>query len=173
MPARSSVYTLPPELREQLDQRLVASGFGGYDALAEWLAESGHEISRSAIGRYGKTFKDRIGLLQEVTEQARVTVETIGDDEDALGAATMAIAKQQLFSALVDFKLDPDSVDLNDLLLNVSRLSNSSVRLNEYRSKVRQRAKAAAAEVDSVARAGGLSDDAAAQIRAKILGVAA
>lgn len=171
MPARSSIYDLPPDVRAELEQELVRRGFGGYDDLVAMLEERGYTISRSALGRFGKTFKERLGELQEITEQAKAAVDVLGDDEDALAAGALALAKREIFSALVDFRIDPEATDLSELTLALSRLTNSSVRLNEYRTRVRQRAETAAAEVASVAKAGGLSDEVANQIRAKILGV--
>jgi hypothetical protein len=53
MPARSKVYELTSELRAELDRRLIVSGFGGYDGLADWLAEQGYQIGRSSLHRYG------------------------------------------------------------------------------------------------------------------------
>ena len=58
MPPRSKVYDLPQELRDELNERLVTSGFQGYEALTEWLAENGFKLSRSAVHRYGSALQE-------------------------------------------------------------------------------------------------------------------
>ena len=57
MGRRSTVYSLPGATREELNRRIVAAGFGGYDDHAAWLAEEGHAISASAVKRYGKRLR--------------------------------------------------------------------------------------------------------------------
>ena len=54
MPPRSAAYKLPPEVRAELDRRLVASGFGAYRRHAAWLRGLGHQISKSAVAVYGE-----------------------------------------------------------------------------------------------------------------------
>ena len=53
MPARSLIYTLPAELRAELDRRLIESEFAGYEAHASWLAERGHPLGIAVVRRYG------------------------------------------------------------------------------------------------------------------------
>ena len=39
MPPRSKIDALPEELRKELEQRLIGSGFSSYREHAAWLAE--------------------------------------------------------------------------------------------------------------------------------------
>ena len=57
MPPRSTVFHLDAATREELDRRIIASGFGGYAEHAELFAAQGHAISRPALQRYGKRLK--------------------------------------------------------------------------------------------------------------------
>ena len=58
MPRRSSIATLPPDVRRELELRLVASGFSDYDGHTAWLHDRGHTISRSSLGRYGLELRE-------------------------------------------------------------------------------------------------------------------
>ena len=72
MPRRSMITFLPAALREQLDEKLIASNFGGYVDLAQWLAREGHPIGKSSVHRYGaKLEKRRQVWLAPVTAQQR------------------------------------------------------------------------------------------------------
>lgn len=53
MAPRSKVHTLPPQLKEWLDNELIARGFGDYVQLAADLKARGAEVSKSALQRYG------------------------------------------------------------------------------------------------------------------------
>ena len=57
MPRRSGVTGLPPEIRDELNARLVANGFSGYEALSEWLEEQGYSLSKSALHRHGSVLE--------------------------------------------------------------------------------------------------------------------
>lgn len=50
---KSTIDTLPPEIREWLAQTLIRRGFAGYDRLVGELDAKGFKRSRSALGRWG------------------------------------------------------------------------------------------------------------------------
>ena len=56
---------------------------------------------------------------------------------------------------------------------NIATLTRSSVALKTFQAQARQRAKEAAASVDKLAKTGGLSAEAATDLRRQILGIAA
>lgn len=174
MPAPSKVETLLPEsLKQELDSRLIQSGFSGYEALSEWLKTHGFTISKSALHRYGQTFEERVVALKRATEQAKAIVAESPDDEGAMAEALTRLVSEKLFTVLIDMEVDPNKVNINSLGKTVAELTRASVTHKKYVQEVRARALAAAAEVESVAKQGGLSDDRAAIIRQKILGIAA
>lgn len=172
MAPRSKVLTLPDDVRRALDERLVAAGFGGYEALAEWLQTQGFEISRSAVHRYGQAFEARLGALRLASEQARAIVAEVGDDAGELGEALTMVAQQKTFDLLVDLEVDGGKVAYDKLISATAKLNAAAVQQKRWRQDVRQRVERAAREVEQIARAGGLSDALAEQIRAKMLGVA-
>lgn len=52
LPKLNAVLYLSPDIRAELDQRLVESSFTRFAEHAEWLKSKGADISRSAIHRY-------------------------------------------------------------------------------------------------------------------------
>lgn len=173
MPSRNKVLGLPTEVKQELDRRLVASGFQGYDALAAWLLEQGYEISRSSVHRYGKEFGERLAMLRVATEQAKAIVEEMGDDAGAMGEALTAVAQEKAFQVLMELSLEEASdVNFDKLLAGIARINSAAVQQKKWRADVLKRAEAVVAEVEEMVEGGGLSDDAAAQLRAKILGIA-
>ena len=181
MPARSKVLDLPDAVRAELDRRLAARGFGGYDELTAWLAEQDTdvEVSRSSLGRYGKSLEARLGRLQDSARLSEMIVEHMPDAEGMVGQASLALAQSQVMDVLyflgeADEESDPAErlKLLRSASLSLSQLARAGVTVKKYAADVRARAQAAAAEVDSVAQAGGLTDAAADKIKRIILGIA-
>lgn len=173
MPPRSKVLALPPEVKDALDRELVRRGFQDYEGLEAWLEERGFNISKSSLNRYGQQFEDRLAMLRVATEQAKAIVEELGDDGGAMGEALTAVAQEKAFQVLMEMSVESiGDVDFDKLLRGVAQLNAASVQQKKWRAEVSRRAAAAASEVEELAREGGLSDEAAAQIRAKILGIA-
>ena len=82
MPPRSKVHSLPPELKEWLDNELMARGFADYEQLAADLKARGADVSRSSLQRYGSPFEKKMAQLKLAGEQARALVDAAPDDED-------------------------------------------------------------------------------------------
>jgi len=73
MGKRALIAKMPDAVREELDRRLMASAFSGYDALALWLASLGHAISKSSVHRYGANLQRRLqGMREPVTPAQRI-----------------------------------------------------------------------------------------------------
>lgn len=53
MGRRSKVLQLPNQVRAELDERIRRAGYGDYTAISQWLADLGHDVSKSALHRYG------------------------------------------------------------------------------------------------------------------------
>lgn len=168
MAPRSSVLDLPPELKEELDRRLVKGGFSGYLALSEWLADGGFDISKSSVHRYGQDFEARVGTLRLVTEQCRAIIEESPDDQGMVNEALIRLTQERVFNLMMDLELKLSAKDLAGItraVANISRASVSQKRLmNEYRERVADTAVEAAIQK-------GLSKENANFLRAEILGV--
>lgn len=172
MGKKSTVETLPKEVKEWLDRALVESNFSGYKLLAEEMKARGYEISKSAIHRYGQDFEDRLKTLKMVTEQARAVVQAAPDEDGAVNDALVRLTQEKLFGVLMEIEVDPESVDLAKLAKAVAELGKASVMQKRWLSEVRAKAEAAAANVEKIAKKGGLSSDSVEQLRREILGIA-
>jgi hypothetical protein len=172
MPPRSIVEQLPDAVRAELDARLVRNGFADYVGLADWLTAQGYEIKKSALHAYGQRFEDRCAALKIATQQARAIVAETPDDEGAMGEALTRLVQEKIFNVLMDLQVDPETIDLSKLTRSIAELTRSSVTLKKYAREVKERAQAAADTASKIAKKGGLSADAAAEIRSAILGVA-
>lgn len=100
MPPRSKVHALPSELKEWLDNELMARGFSNYEQLAADLNARGAQVSRSALQRYGSPFEKKLAQLKLAGEQARSLVDAVPDEEDKLGAAVIRMTQEKIFNLL-------------------------------------------------------------------------
>jgi len=181
MARRSSVEALPKAVREWLDRALIEGNFSGYETLEAALGERGHQISKSAIHRYGQPLQRRLAAIKASTEAARLLTEGAADDQDARSEAVIALVQTELFETLVNLQEATDeTIDpaqrvklLSTAAKNIATLSRASVNLKRFQGEVRDRVRAAADSVTSVAKKGGLTADAVDAIRREILGIAA
>jgi len=178
MPQRSKIIMLPPEIKAELDRRIVAGNFAGYEVMAEWVNEQLRDcgleitISRSAVHRYGQQFGERLAAIKIATEQARAITEAVGDEEGVMGDALTRLCQEKAFKVLIDMTdPDPESVDLNKMGVMISRLNRAGIMQKKWMAEVRVKAKITADEVVKVAKTGGLSEEKAEDIRRKILGI--
>jgi len=146
MPRRSAVLSLPETLKAELDRRLVASGFAGYEQLSAWLAEHGQSIGKSSIHRYGEQFEQRIRSLKLVTEQARAIVAESPDHENAVGDALARLVQEKLFAVLMDLQVDPEQIDIHKIGRLIADLGRATISQKKWAAEARQ---AAIAEVKS------------------------
>ena len=175
MPRRSSIETLPAELKAWLDGALVAGGFADYRELAAELTARGYPRSKSAVHRYGEKFEERIAQLKVATEQARAIVTASPDDEGAMADALMRLVQERMFTVLRELEVDPAEHTLNlpKAARAIADLARASVTQKKWVSEVREKTRAAAESVEQLAAKGGLSADAVQAIRREILGIAA
>lgn len=174
MPKRSSIAALPADVKAWLDQALVEGNFSGYQLLEEELKAKGFTIGKSSIHRYGQQFEERLQTLKLVTEQARAVVTAAPDDEDTVNQALVRMVQEKLFSVVMEMQVDPEKVNLSGLTRSIAELSRSSIQVKKYAADIKKQViEDAVKAVDSTAKKGGLSDEAANEIRRKILGIAA
>ena len=80
---------------------------------------------------------------------------------------------EKIFNLLLELDINPEEVDVNKLFKNAAEIGKASVSQKRFSSEVRARAEAAAANVEKIAKKGGLSAEAVEQLRREILGIAA
>lgn len=157
---------LPREIREQLN-RLLLEGMT-YEEGAIWCRDHGYDISSSSIGRYGKWFIELYQEILQFNDQAQILTADVDDGmpmEEAVGKMLL----KKVWSALIDGSAD--ITENSRLIGEVAKLQRSHVIMNQFKIDLENRARQAAAEVGELVKKGGLSDDAANIIKAKILGI--
>lgn len=174
MARRSSVYELPPELREDLNARLVKHGFGSYSALTDWLAGQGYQISRSAVHRYGaaleQSYEAAMGDVQRARELARAYAADGDDDGLALTGAMTGMAQEALLRVLFAVRqMEDDPAEMGRQMSQISRaladLGRLSISHGKYAGEIKR---AAAAELTERIEKSGLETVNAEQLRALI-----
>lgn len=173
MTARSKIVRLPASVKAWLDKALVDNAFSQYQLLADELAARGFEISQSSLCRYGQKFQDQLAALRMSNEQAKALLAASPDDEGAVSDALMRLTQHKLFNALQGLEVDPDKpMSLPAATKAVADLARATVTHKKWQAEVREKAKVAAADVDKIVKAAGMSGESAELIRQKILGVA-
>ena len=186
----SSIDVLPEEIRSEIG-RLRMQGCT-IDAIVGHLRQMhGATVSRSAMGRHVKGLDRVAEQIRRSREVATALVQQLGDaPESEIARMNVEI----MHSAILDLKMrvaDGEDVDAGGaaalsgnpegiMLLSkaIDHLAKASKANVEFAEKVEKRAeerarKAAAAVVDSVAKAKGISTETAEAIKAGIFGVKA
>lgn len=178
MPPRSTLLSLPEAVRDDLNARLVGSGFQGYEALAEWLTAQGYAISKSALHRYGQDlqaeFDEAMADVRRTTELAKAMVAAGSDDGGDLMAAAEKIAQDGLIRLQIALrKVEADPLEMAKALPQITRAIADLNRSGISRAKWQQEVLEAAAEKAAhSASAAGVSAETILQIRRDVLGMA-
>ncbi len=174
MPPRSKVHSLPPELKEWLDNELMARGFSNYEQLAADLNARGAQVSRSALQRYGSPFEKKLAQLKLAGEQARSLVDAVPDEEDKLGAAVIRMTQEKIFNLLMELDINPEEVDVNKLFKNAAEIGKASVNQKRFSMEARAAIKDEArrellaeqkAQLDALGNKGGVTAETKLAIR--------
>lgn len=168
---RSKIIGLPPDVKGWIDNALIEGNFADYELLAGELQAKGFDISKSSLHRYGSAFEKRMAALKLATEQAEAIAKSVPDDENALGDALLRVIQEKTFSMLVQME-DPTNVSFNALAKIATDVGFASTNIKEFRSKMKSKAREAAADVASTVKRHGMSDEMVAEIKRKILGIA-
>lgn len=124
--SHSKIASLPPELRQAVDEMLKAGTFR-YEEVQKYLAENGVEISQSAICRYARRLVDsyrEIILAQESFKALLAEAEKY-PELDTTEVLTR-IASHRMLSALVNKPEDEwDGIKVDKLLQEVSAMTRA------------------------------------------------
>lgn len=180
MPPKSAVTQLSPDDKFWLDTRFKDQGFCGYEEIAEILQSRGYSISKSSVHRYGQALEKKLAAVQASTQAAVLIAEAAPDDGDLRSSAVLSLVQTELFNALVALQesTDPDADPADRLALiakcskGIAEITKASVNQKKWQIEVKDKTEAAAKAVEKIAKKGGLSAEAAAEIRKQILGIA-
>lgn len=123
---------LPQEVREKVD-RLLVEGGSTYDDIRDFLAAEGYDISRSAIGRYGKDFLNTYQRLRIAEDKARTLISEVGDGLGLEEAASKVIL-QQVLETLLSGELD--SKEIAGLMGSLAKLQAASVHRERLKKEI-------------------------------------
>lgn len=182
MAPRNKVFSLPLEVREELNEKLVNSGFQGYAGLAAWLKDRGFEVSRSSVQRYGQDlqeeFEEAMGSVRRTTEMAKAMADAVEDDEGNLIDATARLVQEHLLRISLEFRkmeIEPDAAahHLGKVSKALDSLGRLSLTQKKHAKELRaQVAKEAAAKAETSMASQGMSREAIDSIKRDILGIA-
>ena len=185
MGRKSTISRLPPEVKTYIEGRLAEGRMTLDELVADIQAqfpaskESGDLPSRAAVHRYGQKLERRLGAIRASTEAAKIIQAQAGDNEDARSEALTALIQTELFDSILALQEATDEDDpgerammLAEIGKKIASMTNSSVNLKLFQSKVRDRTKAAAEAVEKIATKGGLSAESVQKLRREILGIA-
>lgn len=146
MPPRSKIFGLPNAVRDELNARLVGSGFGGYVQLKEWLEGQGYSLSIGSLHRYGSTlqadFETAMDDVRRTQELARALVANQQEDRGELMEAAEKIAQDGLIRLQLALRqLDDDPEAMARLLPRITRaiadLNRAGISRNKWQDELR------------------------------------
>jgi len=133
---RSKVSQLPKSLQDELNSRLVGSGFSNYRGLVKWLAEQGFDISRSALHQHGSTlqqqFDDAIADARRTRELARAARETGEDEDGELMCAASEILQDNLLRVSLRAKHELEGKDTKDSADTMATIAHAFANVGRF-----------------------------------------
>jgi len=177
---RAKVSTLPPAVKQWLDEALLKGNFSGYEKLAGELKARGYSIGKSAVHRYGSQLERRLSAIKASTEAARIIAAEAPDDADLRSAAVISMIQSEAFDVMVSMQEIQDEADpvaratiVSKMAKNLATLTRASVAQKKHEIEIRDKLAAAADRVAKIAKKGGLTAAGVDNIRREILGIAA
>ncbi|MDP3512385.1 MAG: DUF3486 family protein [Sulfuritalea sp.] len=112
----SSIDKLPGSVRREIDQRLIASSFGGYSELEAELRARGYpKISKSGLHRYGQTLKRLVQLGNAAEQLALAGIDTALVDE-LTGKSTLVVVIDRRNGRARLINVDASAIEVIKLL---------------------------------------------------------
>jgi Protein of unknown function (DUF3486) len=131
---------LSPDIRKQVERRMLAKRFSDYEGLAEWVRQQGYDISDDSLWRYGKSLKRQFTAAQFSLLQARILAERAPDHKGRLMQAVIQVVQQKLLSALAQVE-EVDHAEIPRLVHAVAELGRVSFAHQRWTAEVRRRKK--------------------------------
>lgn len=158
---------LPEEVRKEVDALLV-QGAATYDEIKDYLEKKGFDISRSAIGRYGKDFLAAYQRLRIIEDKARTLVSEAGDGmvlEEAVSKTFSQMLLELLHSGKLDLKKAPKIIG------EFARLQASTVLRERVKSEYAKKAQKTADSVETKLKKKSLDPETIKVIKEEIYGI--
>lgn len=178
-PRTWKIRRMPRDLKKQLDGLLSEGSMHTSLQLRKWLGDNGFEISRRCIDDYRHNFERSLDSVRLASEQARIVCEQSKGDDAQMQSALMRLVQTRLFEVLVVANEKETSskkrtsptvaaVNVGALARCVSGLVKAETEHRKWIEHTRAAVTAAEKKVDD-AQTKGLSEEAAAQIKAVLM----
>ena len=169
MAGRSSLRDLPPAILEQV-HFILAEGRMTIDELTAYLADAGHEKSRSAVARYSRQHRAVIEKIQQAREMTKTLIGEIGESavQGQQGRLLVEIVQSLIFKFANsdDATAEMTANNLAQLARAVKALSQALRSNQDFETRIREAARAEAAEtMEKTARKRGVGEDVIKAIR--------
>lgn len=180
MPRRSSIKQLPSEVRAKIDG-LLRDGRFTLDQIMEKLDELEVDISRSALGRYRKSFEEQAREMREARQMADVWVDKLGKQpEGKMGRLVIELLRTLAFKVTMSagevgaHGVKAKAGDVFFLSKAIKELESAAKISADREMKIREAERAEAVKtVEREGKKAGLTDETIASIKQGILGVKA
>lgn len=176
MPPRSTVKSLPPEIKAALD-RLLALDNMTIDQLVEHLGQLGADLSRSAVGRYTQNYKQVAAKIKQFKEMATAFANELGTEveSDAHQVIVQMLHTMLMRTGMAELENDEPTITPKELMLlsaSIKNLMGSVKDRQVIQEKERVIARQAAAkDAASTMKEAGLSPEQIQFWREEFLGV--
>lgn len=169
----SKITDLPESAKAAVDD-LLASG-ARYEQIAAYLAERGHPVGKSSVGRYAKDVAEAARELTVITEQLKPVLERVGENPNLeLGSVATQMGLMTVIRLLKATEIgggDAGSEDdrakaLAAVCRAAAQLQRSQAAAEKYRMQWREQKAAADAELDKLGTSQGITGEVVEQIKA-------
>ncbi|MFS7118441.1 DUF3486 family protein [Escherichia coli] len=180
MGRRSSIDSLPKEVRRWLERALTENNFTGYAELESLLKEKGYVITRSSLQRFGYKMEQQLARVRAATEAARLLAREAGDDPDDRSAGLITLVQTEMTDILMRLQESRENDDpfaraklLATASKNIATLVRASVTHKRFRAEVLAKIEARMNALEKQAKSGNtrLSLETLKMVREQIYGV--
>jgi len=175
MGRKSSITQLPPEIKQQVD-RLLGDGRATIEEIVAQLTAMGTTVSKSAVGRYKKTFDAEGENIRQAQAMAGVWAEKLGaDPEGKIGRGAIQILNTVAFQSAMRAheEGDFDAKDVNLLARALKDLESASTLSTRREMQIRDNERKLAAEkLNKLEKTGTLDPKTLQRVREEIYGLA-
>ena len=139
MATRAMETQLPPEVRTELEQKLIENGFANYADLHDWLTSKGISFGLSTIKRFGKRFEERCEMVRLATQQADMMRQHFGDDEQAMSEASLQMAQSLMFNLMLERGEELTPKEISMITRALSDTTRASVAVKKYQAELKKK----------------------------------
>lgn len=179
MAGRSTIDQLPPVIRQEVDAAIKRGAT--IDEIVAQLRDMGADhISRSAVGRYSKQFRDLADQQRQISSVAQAFGKEFGHADDLQGRFMIQLLNSVITRAVLPIasgeEIEIDGKELHYLARAVKDVASAAKTDVDREAKIRDETKKrareeAAAAAESAGRTAGASEETIEAIKRKILGI--